>query len=254
MTVPRIRTDDHSVVSGAADDATDRLLRTASGVRPDQIGGPSLLPGWTRGHVLAHVARNADALVRLLEGAREGRQADLYPSRDDRDREIEEGADRGPEEQAADLEDSAERLAEAVRSMPKKAWKFEIRLPDGRVFPAARIPWMRLSEVEYHHVDLGLDYAPGAWPQPFVAEEVESLVARFAAEEELPPVLLRDSGSGEEFRIGAAAGPAVTAQGPASALLAWLSGRADGSRLTVHRDGTPVAEPAAVLPELPPMR
>lgn len=253
MTVPRIRPDDHSVVFGAAEDATGRLLRTVSNMRPDQIGEPSLLPGWTRGHVLAHVARNADALVRLLEGAREGRQADMYPGAEARERDIEAGSGRPPEEQAADLEATAERLNEAVRGMSKKTWSFEIKHPSGRVFPAARIPWMRLAEVEYHHVDLDLAYTPAEWPQPFVAEEVEKLVARFAADEELPPVLLRDTATGEESRIGAAAGPAVTAQGSASDLLAWLSGRADGSRLTVHRGGTPVEEPAAVLPALPPM-
>ncbi len=40
---------------------------------------PSLLPGWTRGHVLTHIARNADSFVRVLEAARSGR--DRHPVR-----------------------------------------------------------------------------------------------------------------------------------------------------------------------------
>ncbi|MFD0775555.1 maleylpyruvate isomerase family mycothiol-dependent enzyme [Streptomonospora algeriensis] len=253
MTASPLHPDDPAEASGAVEEATDRLLRTASAVRPDQVGAPSLLPGWTRGHVLAHLARNADALVRVLEGAREGRQVDMYASAEARERDIEDGAPRTPEAQAADLKLTAERLAEAVHELPEQAWSFEVRHRSGRVFPAARIPWMRLAEVEYHHVDLDLDYTPDAWPDAFVAKELAKLTMRFAAEDELPPVLLRDAATGEQFRIGAAAGPAVTAQGPACDLLAWLSGRADGSRLTVHRGGTPADDPAAVLPELPPM-
>ncbi|GAA1763895.1 maleylpyruvate isomerase family mycothiol-dependent enzyme [Streptomonospora arabica] len=253
MTASSVRPEEPTAVLGAIEEATGRLLRTAAAARPDRITDPSLLPGWTRGHVLAHVSRSAEAMIRILEGAREGVQADMYASAEARERDIEDGAGRAPEEQAADLEATAERLAEVVRTMPEEAWTFEIRHRSGRVFPAARVVWMRLAEVEYHHVDLDLGYTPGDWPAFFTGPELESLTTRFAADEELPPVLLRDTASGAEYRIGAAAGPAVTAQGSAGEILAWLSGRADGSRLTVHRGGTPVEEPAAVLPSLPPM-
>ena len=39
---------------------------------------PSLLPGWTRGHVLTHIARNADSFVRVLEAARQGEVVTQY--------------------------------------------------------------------------------------------------------------------------------------------------------------------------------
>ncbi|MUL44042.1 maleylpyruvate isomerase family mycothiol-dependent enzyme [Streptomonospora sp. PA3] len=240
-------------VLGAVDEATERLLQTASALRPDQVGDPSLLPGWTRGHVLAHLSRSAEAMIRLLEGACEGRQADMYPSAEARERDIEDGAGRMPEEQAADVAATSRRLAEAVRDLPEQAWSFEIKHRSGRIFPAARIPWMRLAEVEYHHVDLDLGYGPGDWPEDFTAAELPKLAERFAGERELPPVLLRDAATGAEFRIGAAAGPAVTAEGSADGLVAWLSGRADGTGLIVHRGGTPANDPAAVLPDLPPM-
>ncbi|QBI52255.1 maleylpyruvate isomerase family mycothiol-dependent enzyme [Streptomonospora litoralis] len=251
MSAPRIRPDEPLVALDLVEEATARLLRTASDVRPDQISDASLLPGWTRGHVLAHVSRNAEAVVRVLEGAAEGRHADMYASAEVRDQDIEDGAGRMPEDQAADIKDTAERLAAVARGLPEDAWSFQITHRTGRVFPAARIPWMRLGEVEYHHVDLDLGYGPGDWPAEFVAVEVTTLTDRFAATEDLPPVLLRDAQSGTEYRIGAAAGPPLTAEAPAHDLLAWLSGRADGARLTVHRGGTPVEDPASVLPTLP---
>jgi len=253
MTESLIRTEDPAAVLDAVEEATGRLLRTASQVRPDQIGGPSLLPGWTRGHVLAHMSRSAEAMVRLLEGARQGRAADMYDSAETREHDIETGAGRTPGEQAADLQSTAELLARTIRDLPEDSWAFRITHRSGRVFPASRIPWMRLAEVEYHHVDIDFGYGPGDWPDDFVAAELAALTDRFAAAEELPPVLLRDAATGTEYRIGAAAGPAVTAQAPAAGLLAWLSGRADGARLTVHRGGTPADDPAAVLPALPAM-
>ena len=39
---------------------------------------PSLLPEWTRGHVLTHIARNADSFVRVLEAARRGEVVTQY--------------------------------------------------------------------------------------------------------------------------------------------------------------------------------
>ncbi len=53
-------------------DATDRLLATAEGLTGGQAREPSPLPGWSRGHVRTHIARNADGLRNLLIWARTG--------------------------------------------------------------------------------------------------------------------------------------------------------------------------------------
>ena len=52
--------------------ATDRLLATAATLTDGQMREPSRLPGWSRGHVLTHIARNADGLANLLRWARTG--------------------------------------------------------------------------------------------------------------------------------------------------------------------------------------
>ena len=52
-------------VSALLTSHTDRLLGTV-GSLPD-VGGPSLCEGWTRGHVITHVARNAEALTVPVE-------------------------------------------------------------------------------------------------------------------------------------------------------------------------------------------
>ena len=229
-----------------AAEATERLLHSVEAMTPGRLYRPSALPGWTRGHVLTHIARNADALCNLLRGARTSQPIPMYPSPQARDRAIEDGAKRSLPEQLADLRASGLRFVAVCEAMPDDAWSIEVPHRLG-AFPAFGVPYKRVSEIEYHHVDLGLDYTPAHWPTGFVARELASLTGRFRNATDLPPLHLHDSDSGTGYRIGR--GPAQSPEplrlsGPASALVAWLSGRADGSALGV---------PAADLPALPPL-
>src|SRR2546429_8775170 len=89
--------------------ATDRVLATATALSDAQAREPSLLPGWSRGHVLTHIARNADGMVNLLHWARTGTQTPMYTSAQSRAADIEAGAGRPAAGPAADLRDSAAR-------------------------------------------------------------------------------------------------------------------------------------------------
>ena len=76
----------HSLDRVAA--ATDRVLVTATALSDDQAREPSLLPGWSRGHVLTHIARNADGLGNLLRWARTGTETPMYTSAESRSADI----------------------------------------------------------------------------------------------------------------------------------------------------------------------
>ncbi len=151
-------TTDPLALLGEVDRATGRLLETAAELDPDP-GAPCMLPGWTRGHVLTHVARNADALGNLVTWARTGVVTPAYPSREHRKADIEAGSRRPWEVLLADVRDSSARFAEAAGGLSVDAWLAELDLPDGR-HPAAVVPWRRLREVEVHHVDLAAGYTP----------------------------------------------------------------------------------------------
>src|ERR1700710_1191514 len=97
----------------------------------EEFGGPSLLPGWNRRHVLAHLARNADAMINLLTWARTGTETPAYASDDARDAQIEQTAAQTPDELRADVLDGTARLADAVRQMPPHAWAAEVRARQG---------------------------------------------------------------------------------------------------------------------------
>jgi maleylpyruvate isomerase len=144
------------------EDATAMLLATVARLSDADVRQPSLLPGWTRGHVLTHLARGGDALRDLLDGG------PGYPSRAARDAAIEAGAGRSAAELADDLRASATAFRDAVLSRPDEAWGRPVTPPFGiPPFPASQVLVRRLVEVELHHVDLDAGYRPSDWPVSF---------------------------------------------------------------------------------------
>ncbi|MFD9126903.1 maleylpyruvate isomerase family mycothiol-dependent enzyme [Kitasatospora sp. NPDC059571] len=235
-------------------DSTEQLLRGAAGLDPADVAGPSGLPGWTRGHVLAHLARNADSLVNLLETARTGVDIPQYASPEAREHGIRDGAGRPLDVQLADLATSAERLAACAATLPDEAWTAVLRHRNGYRFPAYEVPYKRLMEVEYHHVDLAAGYTPAHWPEAFAAAELERIAGQLAGSDGLPPLLLVAEDTGARVAAGRdGAGPALDVEGPVRALAAWLAGRSDGDGLQVRRGGELLPDGRSALPQLPPL-
>lgn len=226
--------------------ATERLLATAAGLTDTEVGEPSLLPGWTRGHVLTHIARNADGLANLLRWASTGTEIPMYASWEARRADIEAGAARGAAALAADVRDSAAVFAKEAAAVPERGWTVLVRVTHGDPFPASGVLTRRLSEVEIHHVDLGAGYGPGDWPQEFVAAAFPRVAGSFSGRDDAPPcrVVAGDTGHTAEIGPASHSGPVPVVSGPAHDLLAWLLGRGAGSRLTVHQaDAVPVMPP-----------
>jgi maleylpyruvate isomerase len=151
------------------DHATGRLLETVSELSDDDIRQASLLPGWSRGHLLTHLARSADAMRNLLTWARTGVQTPAYASPQARDADIDAGAGRSRAELAADVADAAAAFGSAALAMPGHAWQVPIRVLSYPEFPAAQLLTRRLVEVELHHTDLGAGYGRANWPATFAA-------------------------------------------------------------------------------------
>jgi maleylpyruvate isomerase len=226
---------DHAHDLASVRDATERLLTAVGKLDNASVTESSRLPGWTRGHVLAHLARNADALVNVLAGR------PMYVSAEARDADIERGAPRPLDAQLADVRDSAHRFQEASAALTD--WSRVVELRGGVTDSVSRLPFRRWVEVELHHVDLGIGYELEDLPAEFTARETEFLAARFAGHPDVPPTRLTDGT--RAWRTGGEADrPEVTVTGPAADLLGWLAGRRPGSALTV--EGGP-------LPGLPPL-
>ena len=135
------------------------------------VAAPSRLPDWTVGHVLTHLARNADGMVRVLAAGEEGRTVDRYEGGGPgRNAEIELGARRPAGEQVDDVRRTIERLEE--RWAAQVRWDGRSREPTGQEIPAVDLPFLRWREVEVHRVDLGVGYEPREWPSAYVREEL----------------------------------------------------------------------------------
>ena len=148
-------------LSDQIDQATQRLLDTARIITDPELRVPSMLPGWTRGHILAHLARNADGMRNVLAGVRTGQDRPAYASAEAREAAIEQDAGRRATEHAADLADSAMALRTVARQLPDEGWQVPVRmLEEADFFPAAELLTRRLVEVELHHCDLGAGYGP----------------------------------------------------------------------------------------------
>jgi maleylpyruvate isomerase len=213
----------------------ERLFATALGrLTDEELDRPSLLPGWDRRHVLAHVARNADALRNLLTWARTGVETPMYPSREARDARIAETAALDGPRLRTELVAATARFADAVRGLPGPAWAAYVGTLLGRSVPATEVPWMRCIEVVVHAVDLDAGVGFADVPEDVQAAICEEVLASWERRGETPDVVVfagdREWGSG-----------AVAVSGPLPAVTGWLTGRSRGEDLTADGD----------LPELP---
>jgi maleylpyruvate isomerase len=161
--------------------------------------GSSTLPGWTRKHLVAHVAANADALANLARWAATGIPTPMYPSPEARAAGIEHGLAMSPAELDSWLRRSAACLTSSMGRLTDEQWSHEVLTAQGRTVPATEIPWLRAREVCVHAIDLGLGVTFGDLPDDFL----EALCAD----------------------VGARRGEVPAVEGPLDQRTAWLTGR-----------------------------
>lgn len=195
--------------------------------RTDDLSAPSLLLPWRRREVIAHVARNADALVNLLDWARTGVETPMYPSPDDRQRRLEETARLPDTELLADARAATARLRDAIGSMPPHAWSVEVRTAQGRTVPATDVPWMRSREVWVHGVDLDGPLGFESIPSPVAHHLLDDVVAAWGRRNVAPPVRLESDG----WSWGTGGAPI---RAPLPEMLAYVTGRKRQTGLDVN--------------------
>ncbi|MFI0424461.1 maleylpyruvate isomerase family mycothiol-dependent enzyme [Spongiactinospora sp. 9N601] len=211
----------------------DALVWSATGTRlfseavagwgEEQYRAPSSLPGWTRKHLVAHVAANADALGNLVRWAATGEETPMYSSAGQRAAEITAGSRKPAAELAAWLRESADRLAAGTAGLGPAQWNATVVTAQGRTVPATEILWLRSREVCVHAVDLAADVSFADLPIAFLAALADDIVVR-RGDASGPAVVLDAAGTGDRWELpGDGAVTRVT--GPLAEIVAYLAGR-----------------------------
>ncbi|MCA5893724.1 maleylpyruvate isomerase family mycothiol-dependent enzyme [Isoptericola sp. NEAU-Y5] len=214
-----------------ADAALGAVVDVVRALPDDAVGHASPLPGWTRGHVLSHLAGVAAALARQAEYAARGETVAPYDGgQAGRAAAIEAGAGRTAAEHADALVAARERLAAAWPEPGHPLWDAPIAYRDG-VLTDALLAWWR--EARIHAVDAtaglgGLSLGYDTWDPAFCAHLRDFLAVR-----------LPDAWRGGDGGLELVGDPRDVA--------AWLAGREPAGEVSATRDGNPVS-----LPEMAP--
>jgi maleylpyruvate isomerase len=188
-------------IAGAAG-AHQRLLARLDAQTDVDPRQPSLLPEWTVGHVLTHIARNADSMIRMLDGL------DQYEGGiNGRRAEIEAGSGRSYTELVADVRGSIWRLEQRWAHEP--AWDGPPAKATVGEVPRDVLPARRWRETEVHHADLGLGYTFADMPDDFVRPELRRMEMQWQARQPMGLTTL----------------PEAALHRPPHERLAWLMGR-----------------------------
>jgi maleylpyruvate isomerase len=132
------------------------------------LEAPSLLPGWSRRHVAAHLSLNAEALGNLISWARTGEERPMYPSRQARDADIEASTSRSADELRSWFDESSAALSASMAMLTDAQWQTQVRTSRGAPIPATEVPWMRSREVMIHAIDLGTGLTFADLPADFL--------------------------------------------------------------------------------------
>jgi maleylpyruvate isomerase len=208
----------------------------------EDVKAPSALPGWTRGHVLAHLAGIANAMARQLEYAARGETVELYDGgMDGRNRAIDMAAGHDAATHQADVAAAVARALHAFDTLPgvkdsaanRTGWWAPIAYRGGVVLDGGLALWRELT---IHNADLLTGRGPETWSREFCEHLFTFLEPRVRPGDRLvlqplglPPVAL---GSGHR---------SIVINGMLTDIAAWLAGREPtlGSlRASADADGT----------------
>jgi maleylpyruvate isomerase len=149
-----------------------RLADDIADLTDEQARRPSRLPNWSMGHVLTHIARNADGLTRMVEGAARGEEWAQYPGGfEQRATDIEAGSGRSAADLVADVGRSSAELEAAWAASSDETWEGQGLTVVGPA-PIRELPFRRWRETVVHHADLGLAFDWHSWPDDYVRLEL----------------------------------------------------------------------------------
>ena len=203
-------------------DALDRHtgLLEATVADLDDVTAPTLCVGWSRGHVLSHLARNADGIAALVRAAVDDTGETMYASVEARDADIDAGAGRDLSEQAEDVHTTAAEVNRELRRLRPEHGDTRLeRVPGVRFIPGRHLPFMRVREVVYHHVDLDAGFSFEDVEPDLLLVFLDDEVKRLRRCDPEPDLSISTT-EGDQWTVGLGS---TEVTGPRHAVLGWLA-------------------------------
>jgi maleylpyruvate isomerase len=246
---PSDRPSEREVALSLLPHAAVGVTRAVDRLTDGEWSAPSLLPGWSRAHVVAHLALNAEGLARCLRGLVADEAGDqggdeqrtMYESDEQRDVDIADLAASGPSRIRDRLLAATTTFDHAVGAVPDDQWDARVeRTPGGRTMRAGSLPGMRIRELEIHRVDLAAGYTTADWSPTFSTLLLDAMARRLRPETRLT---IRPLDVDRTWAVGpdtGDSGPIVT--GPAADIGWWLTGRPPPAAVSCSRGELPSIE------------
>ncbi|TPQ22966.1 maleylpyruvate isomerase family mycothiol-dependent enzyme [Streptomyces sporangiiformans] len=223
-------------------EAHGTLGRLVAGLNDQQVAEASALPGWSRGHVLAHLTDNARMFARLAEHALRGELVAGYDGGvDERNAIIEATAGRSAAEHRAELAAHAAGLEAAWARAVEMDWGRPVTFRNADL---AATVFARWREAWIHMVDLELGVRPDDWPEDLAVHAIDFLLGRVPA-----GTRVRAEDVRRQWSVGDGP-PGTVVTGRVRDLAAWLAGRTPAVS-PVSAEGLPALGP---WPPHPPQR
>lgn len=147
------------------------LLGSLEPLTDDDLRAPSLLPRYSRAHLVTHIANKARAHALLFDGAAVGEVRTIHPAGYDPDVAAAAGADRSAAELRSELARAFELVEVAWAALDDALWGRQgVMLAGPRTM--VEVAGHHLRDVEVHHVDLDIGHRPSDWPAVLVDGEL----------------------------------------------------------------------------------
>ena len=198
-----------------------------------ELNEASLVPGWTRRHIVAQVSYQARALTRLTEWAAGGPERMMYASETERLEEVEIGATLPPHALRGLFQHTAVHLVVEWRDLTEEGWDAPLRLLDDHPCTTRDTPMIRAREIWLRTMDLDAGGSFVDMPPAMVDRLLDQTTREWRAE---PLVLLVENHADRRILLGSGAGKPIS--GCAADLLRWISGR--GARRLSYEGSLPV--------------
>lgn len=222
---------------GWARTGTAYFARLLNDLPDAALDAPSLVPGWSRRHIVAQVGYQARALTRLTEWAASGVPTPMYESEAARLADVEDGATLPSRALRGLFRHAAVHLDVEWRDLEAEAWDAALALPEGGTVTARDTAWMRAREVWLRAVDLGSGGSFLDMPPALVDWLIEDARASWAG----PALTAELTDRSAALCFGGIGGTAVS--GRAADVARWLTGR--GARRLMHAHPLPPVPPPA---------